>query len=211
MRQFNAPPGWPEPPNARWRPPKRWRPDESWPPAPADWSFWIDEHRHPVRGPFGRFGGPSLLRYGGAAAILIALIVMVLVNPFSGGDSDQASGPSVRETATVPGTSEPTATESPTDTPSATPSSTKPRTTPTPVMTRETIPTPTPETPETPISPKPTTSRPSEAPTTQAAVTFQNCAEARAAGKAPLREGDPGYSRELDRNGDGTACERGNS
>lgn len=36
---------------------------------------------------------------------------------------------------------------------------------------------------------------------------YTNCAAARAAGAAPLHRGDPGYSRKLDRDGDGTACE----
>lgn len=36
---------------------------------------------------------------------------------------------------------------------------------------------------------------------------FRNCAEARAAGAAPVRSGDAGYSRKLDRDGDGVACE----
>ena len=36
---------------------------------------------------------------------------------------------------------------------------------------------------------------------------FRNCAAARAAGAAPLRVGDPGYGRHLDRDGDGIACE----
>ncbi|MDX2969501.1 excalibur calcium-binding domain-containing protein [Kribbella solani] len=50
---------------------------------------------------------------------------------------------------------------------------------------------------------------PSTPPTT---VYYRNCDEVRAAGKAPLYRGDPGYSRELDRNGDGVACgDRGNS
>jgi hypothetical protein len=39
----------------------------------------------------------------------------------------------------------------------------------------------------------------------------RSCAEVRAAGKAPLYRGDPGYTAALDRNGDGIACERGNS
>jgi hypothetical protein len=43
------------------------------------------------------------------------------------------------------------------------------------------------------------------------AVSYHNCAEVRAAGKAPLHRGDPGYSRKLDKNGDGVACDRGNS
>jgi hypothetical protein len=37
--------------------------------------------------------------------------------------------------------------------------------------------------------------------------TFRNCAEARAAGAAPVRRGDPGYSKKLDRDGDGIGCE----
>lgn len=36
---------------------------------------------------------------------------------------------------------------------------------------------------------------------------FANCAAARAAGAAPVRAGDPGYSRKLDRDGDGVGCE----
>lgn len=36
---------------------------------------------------------------------------------------------------------------------------------------------------------------------------FANCAQARAAGAAPVRAGDPGYGRHLDRDGDGVGCE----
>lgn len=36
---------------------------------------------------------------------------------------------------------------------------------------------------------------------------FSSCAEARDAGAAPMTEGDPGYSPNLDADGDGTACE----
>ncbi|MCP2177909.1 Excalibur calcium-binding domain-containing protein [Williamsia maris] len=38
---------------------------------------------------------------------------------------------------------------------------------------------------------------------------YANCAAVRAAGAAPIREGDPGYSLDLDRDGDGVACETG--
>jgi hypothetical protein len=38
-------------------------------------------------------------------------------------------------------------------------------------------------------------------------VTYENCAAARAAGAAPLREGDPGYATKLDGDRDGIACE----
>lgn len=45
----------------------------------------------------------------------------------------------------------------------------------------------------------------------QRAPIYRSCAEVRAAGKAPLRRGEPGYSRALDPDGDGVACERGKS
>ncbi|WP_413818568.1 excalibur calcium-binding domain-containing protein [Sphingobium sp.] len=34
-----------------------------------------------------------------------------------------------------------------------------------------------------------------------------NCSAARTAGAAPVRSGDPGYGRHLDRDGDGIGCE----
>ena len=40
---------------------------------------------------------------------------------------------------------------------------------------------------------------------------YGSCDEARAAGAAPLYAGQPGYSRKLDRDGDGVACEQGGS
>jgi hypothetical protein len=36
---------------------------------------------------------------------------------------------------------------------------------------------------------------------------FANCTEARVAGAAPVRRGDPGYGAHLDRDGDGVGCE----
>jgi hypothetical protein len=36
---------------------------------------------------------------------------------------------------------------------------------------------------------------------------YRNCSEVRAAGKAPLKRGQPGYAAHLDRDGDGIACE----
>ncbi len=38
-------------------------------------------------------------------------------------------------------------------------------------------------------------------------VTYRSCDDVRAAGAAPIHRGDPGYSRSLDRDGDGTGCE----
>lgn len=36
---------------------------------------------------------------------------------------------------------------------------------------------------------------------------YANCSQARAAGAAPVRVGDPGHGRHLDRDGDGVGCE----
>jgi hypothetical protein len=53
-------------------------------------------------------------------------------------------------------------------------------------------------------TPKPTIAKPS---TNGQTVYYQNCTAVKAAGKAPLHKGDPGYSSKLDRDGDGIACE----
>lgn len=56
--RFNAPPGWPEPPEG-WRPTHDWQPDPSWPPAPEGWAFWRDSAQGaPAAGEFapGRSG-----------------------------------------------------------------------------------------------------------------------------------------------------------
>lgn len=39
-------------------------------------------------------------------------------------------------------------------------------------------------------------------------VTYKNCAEAKAAGAAPIRRGQPGYGKHLDRDNDGIACDK---
>jgi Excalibur calcium-binding domain len=44
-------------------------------------------------------------------------------------------------------------------------------------------------------------------PAPQRMESFSNCGAARAAGRAPLHRGEPGYSPQLDRDGDGIACE----
>lgn len=56
-----------------------------------------------------------------------------------------------------------------------------------------------------PAPPKTTTKAP-PAPDTGSAY-YANCDAVRAAGKDPIRVGQPGYSRKLDRDGDGVGCE----
>lgn len=51
-------------------------------------------------------------------------------------------------------------------------------------------------------------SPPEPVPNSGSSVYYPNCTAARAAGAAPLYAGQPGYRSELDRDGDGAACER---
>ncbi|MFD9522480.1 excalibur calcium-binding domain-containing protein [Streptomyces sp. NPDC059979] len=77
-----------------------------------------------------------------------------------------------------------------------------------------------PAAPGTDLRPKP--AAPTTAPTTAPApdedetggsgggggnVSYKNCTAVKAAGAAPIRRGDPGYARHLDRDGDGVGCE----
>jgi hypothetical protein len=54
--------------------------------------------------------------------------------------------------------------------------------------------------------PTPTSTKPRPTRTTED-VYYANCTEVRAAGAAPIRRGQPGYSSKLDRDNDGVACE----
>ena len=106
----------------------------------------------------------------------------------------------------------PTPSPSPTtESPSPTPTTTSPTPTPEPEPTSE-APAPAPE----PAQPE----RHEEAPAPAPAVVHQeqrapepqtyyaNCAAARAAGAAPIYQGQPGYRSGLDRDGDGIACDK---
>lgn len=59
-----------------------------------------------------------------------------------------------------------------------------------------------------PTAPSPTTiGSTAAAPPLAASVSYANCDAARAAGAAPLHQGQPGYRPEMDGDGDGIACE----
>ncbi|HET6856623.1 MAG TPA: excalibur calcium-binding domain-containing protein [Streptomyces sp.] len=90
--------------------------------------------------------------------------------------------------------------------PAVTVTKTRPRTekaTPAPAVTvteaPETTPATKPDPPRAPVR--------EPVPERQPDAYYENCDEARAAGVAPLHQGDPGYSSDLDRDGDGVACE----
>jgi len=131
LKRFVVPPDWPTPPRRSWVPPKTWRPDPSWPPAPADWQFWVDGKGAPVRGPIGRYAGPSQRAVvTGVGAMVVALGVVFwslsAVGLF-GGDGGDAGAVYItgasntpRPTPVVPKKT-PTARKTPTPTPSKTP------------------------------------------------------------------------------------------
>ncbi|MDM7487759.1 DUF1524 domain-containing protein [Rhodococcus sp. CSLK01-03] len=72
---------------------------------------------------------------------------------------------------------------------------------PEPAPAATTVPEPVPS-----VAPEPVPSVAPE-PAPAPAVAYRNCAEARAAGAAPLYAGQPGYSEKMDGDGDGVACE----
>lgn len=69
---------------------------------------------------------------------------------------------------------------------------------------------PAPSVPPAPVyvPPAPVNVPPAPVAPVPAAVYYANCKEVRAAGAAPIYAGQPGYSRALDRDGDGIACEK---
>ena len=95
-----------------------------------------------------------------------------------------------------------------------------PQTPNTPLPEAPTTQAPAPQAPKTqapaPVSPKPQAPAPAPAPKLEpqavappasTSAYYQNCDAVRAAGADPIRTGDPGYSRKLDRDGDGIGCE----
>ncbi len=58
-----------------------------------------------------------------------------------------------------------------------------------------------------PASTEPVQSTPVQEASAPENVSYANCTEARNAGAASVRRGDPGYSSRLDRDGDGVGCE----
>ena len=100
----------------------------------------------------------------------------------------------------------PTPSPSPTTkSPSPTPTTTSPTPTPTPEPTTE-APAPEPAQPERHEEAPAPVHQEQRAPEPQ--TYYANCAAARAAGAAPIYQGQPGYRSGLDRDGDGIACDK---
>ncbi|WP_346959337.1 DUF1524 domain-containing protein [uncultured Arthrobacter sp.] len=73
-----------------------------------------------------------------------------------------------------------------------------------PASQQPAAPAPAPAAPPAPKAPATLPARPAPAP---AAVHYANCTAVRAAGAAPIRQGQPGFSSKFDGDGDGVGCE----
>ena len=130
-----------------------------------------------------------------ACGVLAAvLLLVVLANMASCGGDDKPAASTVTKTVTV--TAQPTTVTSTVTVPQAA--------APAPFFEPPALPAAPPAT-DYPVSPPARNLPPPPSPN----VYYEDCAAARAAGAAPLRRGDPGYSSDLDRDGDGIACESG--
>ncbi|GAA2672447.1 MULTISPECIES: excalibur calcium-binding domain-containing protein [Actinosynnema] len=142
-----------------------------------------------------RTSDPERVRGGRVVCgFLVVLTALVLAgcegSTPSGGELSTSPSPTTTTTSATTTTSSP----APVTTTSTT------TTTPPPAVAPQPQPQPQPE-------PKPQP-KPQPAPEPQPAPAYyKNCAEARAAGAAPLHAGEPGYRSALDRDGDGVACE----
>lgn len=163
-------------------------------------------------------GTPPWLKFG----LPVTLVVVFGVAGAMSGAEDQPESQPIATTEVVRfvPTTEATSTTRERITPSTTTSSTT--TTTAPPTTTTTLP-PPPSTTAPPPPPPPTTTTPPPppppppppttlyVPPTAAfvpSVSYDNCAEAEAAGAAPVYAGDPGYGTHLDRDRDGVGCEQ---
>ena len=158
-----------------------------------------------------------------AAPVLLALVLGVgIAGCGVPSVADDAGSPAPVPSPTV--TASPSPSPTPTPSPSPTPS---PAPSPTPSPTPSPIPTTQAPTSQPPLQPLMQESEPTSepeatpeeetragggaaapAPVPEPEITYYpNCKKAKAAGAAPLYRGDPGYREELDRDGDGVACE----
>ncbi|GLW68490.1 hypothetical protein Kpho02_07890 [Kitasatospora phosalacinea] len=131
------------------------------------------------------------------------LLLALVINSFAGKD---APAPTGNDPSPPPGSSSGPSSPSPPPSPS-------PPTSPTPPSNPTSSPTTGAPTavvsPPAVVTPTTETAAPESAASSASARPYYgNCAEAKAAGAAPLHAGQPGYRPGLDRDGDGVACEK---
>ncbi len=143
-------------------------------------------------------------------ALWISLPVIALVACCGGIgaflDSDDEADGKPQPVASIAGvpetsTSAPNTTPTPSTAPTSDPSASA-------TATATTSPPPAARTTTTTRPPAPPTTRTTTRTTPPSSVYYANCDAVRAAGKAPLYRGEPGYRAGLDGDGDGVACEK---
>jgi type IV secretory pathway VirB10-like protein len=132
------------------------------------------------------------------AVLFVATAAFVLVA--AGCRADDRAG-AAHHHPTPAATASPSPSDS--DTPSPTPAATTAPPTPVAAVTSAVPPPPQVHVPAPAAKPAPAPARTTPA----ASVYYANCTAVRAAGKAPLYRGQPGYRAPLDRDNDGVACE----
>lgn len=175
------------------RPDGRWRynPPPTWPQPPASWTpppRWEPDASWPPPPPGWAVWLPERswpARHPGWTATAAVLVLLFVVGALAGDPQPADARP---EPLAAAGTTSPSATPSPTASPTPSP-------TPSPTASPTSSPTPSP-------TPAAVTTR-----SVPAAPYYASCAAVRAAGKAPLRRGQPGYRPGLDGDADGIACE----
>jgi Excalibur calcium-binding domain len=189
----STPPPDPPPPP----PPRSWDfpPPPPPPPPPPESSDFpppppVDEGTGATGSPFARMartyrGWPLWAKI--AAPTSAAIIVLAVV----GSIADSPEDTEIREPTVT--SAQASTTERPATTSTTTTSTTTTTTAPTTTAPTTTAPPAT--------APPPTIAPPPPS------VSYANCTEARAAGVTPIYRGEPGYSSQLDRDGDGVACE----
>lgn len=182
--RFASPPVWPSPP-AGWAPGPGWQPPAEWPQPPASWAFWVRDQvwaaRHPVW-----------------TSVAAGFVLLLAVGTATADPPAEPTRPVAAAGATAAEATTAGATTAGATTPPAT---TTAPTTPAPTTTAATT---------APASAAPATTAPAATtPVAKVPVVpyYANCAAVRAAGRAPLRQGQPGYRTGLDGDADGIACE----
>ncbi|WP_255574133.1 excalibur calcium-binding domain-containing protein [Austwickia sp. TVS 96-490-7B] len=168
-----------------------------------------------MRGPYGRYGGESTSHRAKRIGIVGAFAVLGLVScvSLSQGAGEQRPGqvaaatPSAAQTVTVTSTATVTSTVtmSPTMTASSAAASTTSAAPAAPAPAASEAPAPAPAPDEEADSQGGGHSGANQQ--HPSGVYYRSCKEARAAGAAPIRRGQPGYRSGLDRDNDGIACE----
>lgn len=142
----------------------------------------------------------------GFATVFGVLAAIALITAAGGDDPPRKTDTPAQLVGSVPATTSTTA--APT---SAAPTTTEPATTAAPTTTTAATTTEAPTTTAAPTTLPPTTAAPTFTvpPTSRTpSVYYANCDDAIAAGAAPIQRGQPGYRSALDRDGDGTACDK---